>query len=83
VQNNHVNSKQEVSQVKVGDLVRVKTDKGITAKGYANTYSKRAYIVDIIHGNKAKLNTDRNEFLKDLLVVPESSVRVRVTADLL
>jgi hypothetical protein len=77
VKNNQVNSKQEVCKVKIGDSVRVKTDKGITSKGYANTYSKRVYIVESIHGNKAKLDADRNEFLKDLLVVPEGSVSLK------
>jgi hypothetical protein len=62
VKNNQVNSKQEVSKVIVVVFVRVKTDKDNTSKGYANTYSKRVYIVESIDGNKAKLDTEKNEF---------------------
>ena len=63
------NSVKKISNIKVGDNVRIQIKKGTFTKGYKLTYSAKIYQVLKIENNEADLTDNKREKLKNLMVI--------------
>jgi hypothetical protein len=68
------NSVKKISNIKVGDNVRIQIKKGTFTKGYKLTYSAKIYQVLKIENNEADLTDNKREKLKNLMVVNGNDV---------
>ena len=68
------NNEMKKEALKVGDSVRIQTNKTVLSKGFSPTYSTKVYkVVHIYTDNKARLDDDQIINVKDLQIVPEGS----------